>query len=290
MIIGLVYLARPRECSARPRTPHRTRRPAAAQARPRARGDPDPDRRHLGPARAATTRSTRRSTCSPTCCSARSRSANRHIAGVADHRARRPAELHRDRGQRRRHADRPGRARVLASGADTEGEFANSAILEHPKLLFLGDVFATPASLPMHNVFSIGDLILMIGVFVLVHTACGSRWSRGASAARRRRHRLMFRAALARRGRAALLRRARPVVPRAPASRCVALPLLAYDRFGTPLGGLRRPAAGAAAGDRARPAARRAGRPRRLAHLRRRRRRPALPRLPRRDDRRTRCR
>jgi hypothetical protein len=55
------------------------------------------------------------------------------------------------------------------------GDFANSQILAHPKLLFLGDVFATPASWPLHNVFSIGDMILVLGVFVLVHVACGSR-------------------------------------------------------------------------------------------------------------------
>lgn len=66
---------------------------------------------------------------------------------------------------------------AIASLARTlpKGEFANSQILEHPKLLFLGDVFATPASLPIHNIFSIGDGILLIGVFVLVHVACGSR-------------------------------------------------------------------------------------------------------------------
>jgi hypothetical protein len=36
-------------------------------------------------------------------------------------------------------------------------------------------VFPTPASWPLHNVFSIGDIVLLIGVFVLVHAACGSR-------------------------------------------------------------------------------------------------------------------
>lgn len=56
-----------------------------------------------------------------------------------------------------------------------EGEFANSQVLPDAKLQFLGDVFATPASLPIHNVFSIGDGILLIGVFVLVHVACGSK-------------------------------------------------------------------------------------------------------------------
>src|SRR3954469_5830441 len=71
----------------------------------------------------------------------------------------------------------PASRAAIASLAHTtaEGDFANSQILAHPKLLFLGDVFATPASWPLHNVFSIGDMILVAGVAVLVHTACGSR-------------------------------------------------------------------------------------------------------------------
>ena len=93
----------------------------------------------------------------------------------ADRRVRRAAELRRDRGQRRRHAGRPD---AIASLARTlpKGEFANSPDPRAPaSSLFLGDVFATPASLPIHNVFSIGDGILLIGVLVLVHVACGSR-------------------------------------------------------------------------------------------------------------------
>jgi hypothetical protein len=54
-------------------------------------------------------------------------------------------------------------------------EFLNSRVLEHPRLQFLGDTIPTPASWPLHNVFSIGDLILLVGVTVLVHAACGSR-------------------------------------------------------------------------------------------------------------------
>jgi hypothetical protein len=66
---------------------------------------------------------------------------------------------------------------AIASLARTlpEGEFANSQVLPGAKLQFLGDIFATPASLPLHNVFSIGDGILLAGVFVLAHVACGSR-------------------------------------------------------------------------------------------------------------------
>lgn len=69
---------------------------------------------------------------------------------------------------------RAGAAESLAVTAK-DGEFVNSAVLSDPKLQFLGDVFATPTSLPLHNVFSVGDAILMVGVIVLVHAACGSR-------------------------------------------------------------------------------------------------------------------
>src|SRR3954454_6489770 len=66
---------------------------------------------------------------------------------------------------------------TIASFSHTtpDGEFANSQVLAHPKLLFLRDMIATPASLPLHAVFSIGDLVLMLGVAVLVHVQCGSR-------------------------------------------------------------------------------------------------------------------
>jgi len=65
-------------------------------------------------------------------------------------------------------------AQRIAGIAEAHG-FANSAVVSHPKLLFLGDVFAIPKSWPLHNVFSIGDVILVFGVAVLVHVACGSR-------------------------------------------------------------------------------------------------------------------
>ena len=56
-----------------------------------------------------------------------------------------------------------------------EGEFANSAVLDDARLQVLGDLIATPTWLPLHNVFSVGDAVLLIGVFVLVHVACGSK-------------------------------------------------------------------------------------------------------------------
>jgi hypothetical protein len=57
----------------------------------------------------------------------------------------------------------------------TSDEFINSTALEHPKLAFLGDILPTPASWPVSNVYSVGDLLILTGAFVLLHAACGSR-------------------------------------------------------------------------------------------------------------------
>jgi hypothetical protein len=58
--------------------------------------------------------------------------------------------------------------------AGAEG-FVNSGAMAHPHLLFLGDVFATPQSWPMYNVFSIGDLVILLGVVMVLHGVTGSR-------------------------------------------------------------------------------------------------------------------
>jgi hypothetical protein len=57
---------------------------------------------------------------------------------------------------------------------DTPGQFASSIAVGHPKLAFLGDIFAVPASFPVHNVFSVGDMVIVAGAFVLLHRACDS--------------------------------------------------------------------------------------------------------------------
>ena len=65
------------------------------------------------------------------------------------------------------------------SGLTSPGdEFANSRMVEHPHLLFLGDVFAIPESWPFSNVFSIGDLAIVIGGAILIHTTCETRLTR----------------------------------------------------------------------------------------------------------------
>jgi hypothetical protein len=55
------------------------------------------------------------------------------------------------------------------------GEFVNSGAMAHPRLLFLGDVFSTPESWPMYNVFSVGDLVILLGVIMVRHGVTGSR-------------------------------------------------------------------------------------------------------------------
>lgn len=62
----------------------------------------------------------------------------------------------------------------IGRAAETE-EFINSTALADPKLAFLGDIIATPASWPVSNVYSVGDLLILSGAFVLLHVACGSR-------------------------------------------------------------------------------------------------------------------
>jgi Family of unknown function (DUF5317) len=65
----------------------------------------------------------------------------------------------------------PDVAHALAGDA-AAGEFANSSADADARLAFLGDVFATPDSLPLQNVFSVGDVVIVLGLLVLVHAAC----------------------------------------------------------------------------------------------------------------------
>jgi len=68
------------------------------------------------------------------------------------------------------------RAALNAAGIHPKaGEFLNSGVLTHPHLGFLGDVFAIPAGWPLSNVFSVGDALIVIGVFWAAQRICGSR-------------------------------------------------------------------------------------------------------------------
>jgi hypothetical protein len=64
--------------------------------------------------------------------------------------------------------------------------FQSSTDLAEPRLAFLGDVFAIPASWPLSNVFSVGDLLIGAGLAWGLHRVCGSRlvprWTGGPDA------------------------------------------------------------------------------------------------------------
>ncbi len=71
---------------------------------------------------------------------------------------------------------RPQALRLAHLAVDVDG-FANSGALSHPKLWFLGDVFALPGRWPLANVFSVGDLAILAGVALLSFAICGSWFS-----------------------------------------------------------------------------------------------------------------
>jgi len=56
--------------------------------------------------------------------------------------------------------------------------FENSQALKHAKFRFLGDVFAIPKSWPVHNVFSVGDVLIVLGAAGGNHHVCETRLTR----------------------------------------------------------------------------------------------------------------
>jgi hypothetical protein len=61
-----------------------------------------------------------------------------------------------------------------SAGVHASAHFANSGVLAHPHLAFLGDTMTSPAFLPFRNVVSPGDLVILTGLVVLAHVTCGS--------------------------------------------------------------------------------------------------------------------
>ncbi len=61
--------------------------------------------------------------------------------------------------------------RVAGLPAPTDA-FGNSSPVPSARLPWLGDVFAVPASWPFSNVFSAGDLVIIVGLTYLVHRTC----------------------------------------------------------------------------------------------------------------------
>jgi len=60
-------------------------------------------------------------------------------------------------------------------------EFSNSAFVENPALPWLTDIFALPRWLPFANVFSIGDVLISLGVGVFIVRSMGRPSARSAS-------------------------------------------------------------------------------------------------------------
>jgi hypothetical protein len=54
------------------------------------------------------------------------------------------------------------------AGIQSRAGFDNSGIVRHPHLAWLGDIMVTPSWLPLRNMVSIGDLVLLAGAIILV--------------------------------------------------------------------------------------------------------------------------
>ncbi len=74
------------------------------------------------------------------------------------------------------------RSAVEAAGFDPDLAFANSAVVENPVLPWLGDVFAWPAPLPLANTFSVGDILIVAGVWVAAWSGTRKLSARGDAA------------------------------------------------------------------------------------------------------------
>lgn len=60
---------------------------------------------------------------------------------------------------------------LAAAGLDGPGDHTNSVVLEDPAFQPLTDIFAIPEGLPFANVFSIGDVLLGVGIVIVIAAA-----------------------------------------------------------------------------------------------------------------------
>lgn len=70
----------------------------------------------------------------------------------------------------------PARAGALATAGlrPESGAFSNSTTVDGAHLPWLGDVFAVPDGWPAANVFSVGDVLIVLGLLLALHVWCGS--------------------------------------------------------------------------------------------------------------------
>jgi hypothetical protein len=57
---------------------------------------------------------------------------------------------------------------LAAAGMGAEQGFSNSAVIADPALAPLTDIFALPPWLPLSNVFSIGDVLIGLGIVLVI--------------------------------------------------------------------------------------------------------------------------
>jgi hypothetical protein len=57
---------------------------------------------------------------------------------------------------------------LAIAGLDGAGEHTNSVVLAEPALRLLTDIFAIPAWLPFANVFSVGDVLIGVGIVIVI--------------------------------------------------------------------------------------------------------------------------
>jgi len=86
----------------------------------------------------------------------------------------------------------PASASALARAGITQDgdQYVNSGVVEDPRLGFLGDVLASPSWLPLQNVYSVGDLVILAGAVWFVHRTCGTALARDPRPLLRRLRRL----------------------------------------------------------------------------------------------------
>jgi len=62
-------------------------------------------------------------------------------------------------------------AALALAGLDGPGAHTNSVVLADPALQPLTDIFAIPASWPLANVFSVGDVLIGVGIVIVIAAA-----------------------------------------------------------------------------------------------------------------------
>lgn len=62
-------------------------------------------------------------------------------------------------------------AALVTAGLDGAGDHTNSVVLANPALQPLTDIFALPAWFPLANVYSVGDVLIALGIVIVIATA-----------------------------------------------------------------------------------------------------------------------